>query len=312
MPDQTISKLVASDLPFTLYLNQRLTFDVLAALEGGFSQFRTVHTTGSGGTSTEVSGGAELGVGNAFALLGLKLGGQASRQEEKERSESTTEEIVHTPASLFARVRKDLRSRRLVQEIPQPSNFVDIPPGSFIEFEATLRRSPIVEMLTALSQLAPLVQMAETSAGQAASGGAQGQNRGRKPRRQGQGGSQDTETQINQFLRAVTNEGSQDLIAEVDGMRVVLTTEREYFIDPSMNDTIGGTFRVFGKVSRVVTNGSNEKIDLLRNTPLGRFWNQVPDIGRAMGRLDKQFAEGSFTAEVSGPALQVIPMAIFL
>ena len=311
MSDGDKSQLVATDLPFTLYLNQRLTFDVLASLEDGFSSFSTVQTTSSGGTSTDVSGGAQLGLGNVFALLDVKLGGHGSRQEDKGQSETTTGDIVHTPASLFARLRKDLHSRQLVHELSPPIDFFEIQPGIFVEFEASLRKSPIVEMLTALSQLAPLIQMSETSAGQATSGGSQRQGRNRKQRGQEQRTAQDTETQFNEFVRAVTSEGSQDLIAEVDGTQVVLTTEREYFIDPSMNDIIGATFRVFGKVTRVVTSDSDGRINLLRNTPLGRFWNQVPDLGQAMGRLDKQFAEGRLTTEICGPALQVIPMAIF-
>ena len=311
MPDQTISKVVASDLPFTLYLNQRLTFDVLAALEGGFSQFRTVHTTGSGGTSTEVSGGAELGVGNAFALLGLKLGGQASRQEEKERSESTTEEIVHTPASLFARVRKDLRSRRLVQEVSGPLDIHGIYPGTFVEFEATLRRSPIVELLTALSQLAPLIRMSETSAGQFTSGGSQGQARKGKQRRQEQGTAQDTETQINQFLQAVTAEGSEDMIAEVGKMRLVLTTERRYFIDPSMNDIIDGTFRVLGKATRIIVDDS-DGISLLRKTALGKFGRVVTELGTAMAKAQDSGFSGSLESQIDGPTMQIYPVAIFL
>ncbi len=311
MSDGDKSQLVATDLPFTLYLNQRLTFDVLASLEDGFSSFSTVQTTSSGGTSTDVSGGAQLGLGNVFALLDVKLGGHGSRQEDKGQSETTTGDIVHTPASLFARLRKDLHSRQLVHELSPPIDFLKIQPGIFVEFEATLQRSPVVEMLTALSQLAPLIQMSETTAGQATSRGSQGQVRKGKQRRQEKDTAQDTETQINKILRAVTAEGSEDMIAEVGKMRLVLTTERRYFIDPSMNDIIDGTFRVFGKATRIIVDDS-DGISLLRKTALGKFGRVVTELGMAMAKAQDSGFRGSLESQIDGPTMQVYPIAIFL
>ena len=101
MSNQVEPRIIATDLPMTLYLNQRLTFDLLATLEGGFSNFTTVQTTSSGETATELSGGAQLGISNVFAFLGMQLGGHGSRQAGQKLSESTTENIVHTPVSLL-------------------------------------------------------------------------------------------------------------------------------------------------------------------------------------------------------------------
>ena len=53
MPEQQ-PELVAADLPMTLYLNQRWTFDLLAALQGGFTNFTTVQTTSSDGKENTV------------------------------------------------------------------------------------------------------------------------------------------------------------------------------------------------------------------------------------------------------------------
>ena len=50
----------ASDLPIVLYLNQRLTFDVLASLDGGFSHFTTIQTTFAGESSREMAGRPSL------------------------------------------------------------------------------------------------------------------------------------------------------------------------------------------------------------------------------------------------------------
>ena len=311
MSNQGETEIFATDLPIALYLNQRLTFDVLAALEGGFSHFRSVQTTASGGTATEASGGAQLGLGNSFALLGVKLGGQRSRQEEEGRSENITEEIVHTPASLFARLRKELRGLRLVREVSQPVSIDDIVPGTFVEFEATLRRSPIVELLTTLSQLAPLLQILDSPASQPESKRGRVGRGGKEQRRQSQGNNGSIENQIEQFQRAVTAEGSQDLIAELGELRVVLTTEQNYFLDPTMNDVIDGTFRVFGKVSRVIPQDSHEKISLLRKSPIGKFGDTIQGAGKEFADARSLNLGDTLETEVQGPAMQVIPLAIF-
>ena len=250
----------ASDLPIALYLNQRMTFDVLASLEGGFSHFKATQTTSVGESSTEMSGEARLGVSNVFALLGVEFGG--ARRTGQKRSERATEEIVHTPASLFARLRKDLRVRRLVRQISGSSDLKVVQPGEFVEFEATLRKSPFVELLSAFSILVPLMELAEPSPDQTVTRTGGGKKTGVSQRGQAQGNTATMKRQIDLFLSAVTVEGSYDLIAEVGEMRIVLTTEPEYFIDPSMNDTIDGTFRVFGKTTRIIRDDT-EGISLL-------------------------------------------------
>ena len=311
MPDHEQSGLVATDLPITLYLNQRLTFDLLATLEGGFSSFATVTTTSAGETTTEASGEAQLGFNNGFALLGVKLGGRGSRQAQQSQSESATEDIVHTPTSLFARLRKELHARELVRSISSSSELEAVSPSDFVEFEGTLRRSPIVELLLVYSELLPLVELADA-------GTAKKANRNpRKNRRAASsgGGQQRNEQssgqeQIEMLQSAVTAEGSHDLVAEVGTMRVVLTAEEKYFLDKSMNDTVDGTFRVFGKVTRVIPSG-DEAIGLLRKTALGKFPSIVEELGTAVAGVQTSGFSGPVETEIEGPTLQVIPIAIF-
>ena len=302
--------LIATDLPIALYLNQRLTFDLLAVLQGGLSQFVTVETATSGEKSTRISGEAQLGVSNVFAFLGLRLSGQGSRQAEETQSESTTQEIVHTPASLFAQLRSDLSKRNLVRYVEGSSHLNEVHPGEFVEFEATLRRNPLTEMLDSFSQLVPLVRMASIGTTQTEIQGSR--QSGRKSGR-GQGKQDElsvVRSQIDLLRSAVTAEGSQDLIAEVGTMKVVLTTEQDFFIDPSMNDTIDGTFRVFGKATRVVSD-QNDKISLLRRTALGKFGNMADSLAGVFESLQDAGFSGSVETEIRGPTMQIMPIAIF-
>ena len=310
MPKEDQPKTVATDLPITLYLNQRLTFDLLAMLQGGFSHLETVQTTSSGGTSTKVSGEAQLGASNVFALLGVKLSGQGSRDAAEDQSESTTRDFVHTPASLFAQLRKELQDLELIRYVSSSLDLTGIRPSEFVEFEATLRRSPLIDLLDSFAGLMPLMTLAD--AGTAQTSGQGGRRKGGKPSNSSpkQNEVSTVMKQIDLVRTAVTSDGSQDLVAELGSMRVVLTTDQDYFVDPSMNDTIDGTFRVFGKATRIIQDDS-EKINLLRKSALGRFGNIADGFVQALGSIEDSGFSGSTETEISGPTMQVIPIAIF-
>ena len=305
MSSRETQELIAADLPIALYLNQRDTFDLLAALEGGFSQFSTVQTTSTGKTSADVSGEAQLGSSNVFAFLGVKLGGRAARKVAQDQSESTTGEIVHTPASLFARLRKDLSDRSLLRHVSGETNLDDIHPGDFVEFEATLRKSPVIELLLSFSELMPLIGKFQEQPA------AKGPGRGGRTNQSEVG---KIRGQIDALLSVLTADGSQDVIAELGSTRAVLTTEQNFFVDPTMNDLIDGTFRVLGKATRIVPGGSPDKISLMRKSPLGKFGTIMQGLTAAMATL-AEGEEVNYTAsvetEIHGPALQVIPIAIF-
>ena len=91
----------------------------------------------------------------------------------------------------------------------------------------------------------------------------------------------------------------------------MLTAEDGYFIDPTMNGVLDGAFRVFGKVTRVVTN-EMESVNLLRRSPFGKFPQIVQQLGSVVGQLGEvEFEGGVPETKISGPTLQVIPIAIF-
>lgn len=307
MPDDEVDEVQASDLPIALYLNQRVTFDLLAALEDGFAHLTTVQESSSDARSSDLQGEAGLGISNVFAFLGITLGAKASRGATASASGTTTADLVHTPTSLFARLRQELMRRELVKTIGLDRvGFDTIQPGDFIEFEATLRRSPLVAVFSAFRQLIPMMEAFTVTA--PSSGARKGQRAA--PRQPSE--SQTMVRQIDTLLQAVTSEGSQDLVADCGSLRFVLTAEQAYFVDPTMNDVIDGTFRVFGKVTRVVPEGSETGISLLRKTALGNFGEAVEKMGETFASLpDTGFTGQSVQTEIPAPTLQVIPVAIF-
>ena len=116
--------------------------------------------------------------------------------------------------------------------------------------------------------------------------------------------------QITTMRDAVTAAGSEDFIAECGDNRFVLTAESAYFVDSTMNDVIDGTFRVFGKVTRVVLGDAERGINLLRKSALGNFGGIAEQLEPAFEPLSA-FTGQDMVTEIPPPTLQVIPIGIF-
>ena len=307
MADQTTETIQASDLPIALYLNQRVTFDLLAALEGGFARVTTVQESSSDAKHSGVEGG--LGVGNPFALLGLSFGAKGGRDSTNASLETTSEELVHTPTSLFARLRRELIRRNLVKNIGACQiGLQGIDPGDFVEFRGVLRRSPLMVVLNAIRELASMADAFEGTPGSSRPDASR-RPRGKSKQR---GETSQIVKQVDTIAESIAAPGSEDLIAECGESRFVLTTELAYFVDPTMNDVIDGTFRVFGKVARVVPEGSDGGISLFRKSPLKNFDGLVDKLESAFASLPQAgFTGQKVETEIPAPTLQLIPIGIF-
>ena len=315
MPDTPTEEFKASDIPIALYLNQRVTFDLLAVLENGFAQMATLQTSSSNAETSGLEAGAQLGIANPFAFLGLSLGGKGKRDATTKSDEVKTEQLVHTPTSLFAKLRRELGQRALIKTINEESaNFGELAPGDFVEFEATLRRSPLLTVLNTFLGLGQLAEVFDTPSSPAGTGSGSHRKGTGNQQTRGQQGNQRPQIvkQIQGVRDAVTAAGSEDLIAECGPHRFVLTAERPFLVDPTMNDIIDGTFRILGKITRVVPEDADEGISLLRKTPLGNLGGLVGQFETALASLP----EGGFTGqkvetEIRAPTLQVIPVGIY-
>lgn len=123
--------------------------------------------------------------------------------------------------------------------------------------------------------------------------------------------------QIDAVLKMVTPSDSIELIGELkngSGIRAVITCHPDFFNRSDPNEIIDGEFYVIGKIVKVVPDSSNA-INLLRKTPLGRL---DPTILSGLTVPFAQIEETGFqqdlkfTTAIEGPAIQIIPIAIFL
>jgi hypothetical protein len=291
------------DLIIPVYLNQRVVFDLVAMLQGGIA---TVTRVSEAERETERSSGelsAGFGLSQALAtLMKINLSGKVAGQSEAGTERTSAAERVHTPASLLFTLRNLLHERDFVRVY---SDAAAAKPGEFVEFTASLRRNPLIEGLDSLIEILDVgMAFQDIPKAQHKKGTAHGQSDFKRMR-----------TQLETLASSLKAGGTQDLVADLrpSGGRALLTVEEQALNDPSLSDLVDGTFRVMGKIIRVVPD-STASINLLRKTAMSRVPPEViQTLVTAFSGLqqDHGFGMPTMEVEVRGPVVHVLPVAIF-
>lgn len=293
---------MAQQLIVPVYLNQRIVFDLLAMLEGGISHVTRVASVEQTHETTERRFGAEFGLSKALASL-LSIGVKAGQRKENAAEDSLRrdEERIHTPASLFYRLRNQLTEDAVLHIIGP-----DYTPGvsDLVEFSASLIRNPLVQTMDSFLSLMEMAM----AFGEGASGAKSTQKQAKRDNGK-------TVHQMQVFRRKLTEGDSIDVVARgiAQNYQAVITLEAEYLNDPSMADLVDGTFNIVGKITKIVQEGEGG-ISLLRKSALTVMPRNILD-GMRDSLASLSDSEGfnlpDLDLEVPGPAFQVIPIAIF-
>jgi len=285
-----------------VYLNQKLVFDLLAMLQGGISTVTTVTESSSNKNISGERVSAGFGLSEAFStLLKIDLSGSKEKTTGTEGTNTSSQERVHTPASLFFQLRNLLLEKGYLKE-----NQTDLPKaGDFVEFEGFLKRNPIVETIDSFAEMMDMAEAFEDKP-QPKKGSHNANHLSE---------SQKIKQQMIRFSDALKSGSTIDLSSASleNGYTAVVTVETGFLNDPLMSDLVDGQFKVIGKVIKSVSN-SSESINLLRKTPLSKMPSEL--MFNAIAQLsslgsDQGFDIPELKMEIKGPAIQVLPIAIY-
>jgi hypothetical protein len=296
-----------------IYLDVQTVLGLLSQLAGGFSNKSTVKTTAEGmdsrGSGGELGGSVGIPGGPSISA---KVGRGKGRQESTKTEESR--DVQQTPVSLFATLRNLLEIHNLITELTSLEDLDNAKRGSFVEFWATLKYSPVVEALTVIKQLASIASQLQDP-------------KRELPRARKRKGSEAKSANvsfkdIDQAMAELIQYRSLDLIAEmldVEGAKAVMSINPDNFIGQGSTELMSAEVTVLGKITRVLRSGSDNKIDLLRNSSLGQVERSIIEEFK---KGPTQMANGSsnvgeffkfdFTTELPAPAIQINPVAIYV
>lgn len=286
--------MLGKDLVHPVYLDLPMMISFLASIEGGVSYGASVRTTLGNRAHESSEASANIGAPIISSLFNLNIKGELTGKS----SESSEEEIEivkrHTQASLFNKLRATLHDQKCVKKINTLDELEELATSDLIEITGEIHRNPVFIVTSVFERMRSLIEQSQ-----------KGQSTKKSWR--------DTKDFLKLLKDDVDNSKGQDVIMEAKGtkdLKCVISLSTEYLRDPSMEELLAGEFSLLGKVTKCLK--PDEELNLLRRTMFGCFpFKVVKEIFDSLSS-DESLNITIPDLMVSYPAIQVIPLAIFV
>lgn len=282
-----------SKLTIPIYLNTKVVFDMLATIEGGFSEVKNIRT--SKNTSKEENAEANIGSSNLFAFLNIGIRGDSRNNNSTE--ETVNEEKTHTTVSLFQNLKCQLDEQNLIKR-----DLSSIKIGDFVELQGILKTNPVIDMLSGLKELMELANLFSDN-----------KSNNNKTKTQKLMSDNKLNAQIDGLIKGLQIGGKKDIICETENFSVVLPTDENYFLNGNMTEITDGTYKILGKIVKICK--EEGEISLLRNTVFSRLQlDKMKEFQELFNdpSLSQFVGEGGIATSVKAPVIMIIPIAIYI
>lgn len=290
-----------NQLMIPVYINEKIVLDMLAIIEDGFSTVSQVSYSDHKENSNAQKIEAEVSTSASILskLLKIDLKGELSHSGNCGETENTTKEKVHTNVSLLSKFRAFLTDANILKSGFDISNMKI---SDFIEVEGELQKNPLINCMDIFVDV---LRMADIFA--------EKPQLNAKTQAKAQKQQQDeTMKKIKSFASELKHSGTVDFILSDSAGTVVLSAQEQYLSNDNISEILGGHFKVLGKVIAICAD-KTESIDLLRKTTLSILPHDLlADMFLCLQNEDmKQYNLPELKTEISGPAVIVIPVAIY-
>lgn len=284
-----------------IYINEKIVLDMLAILDDGFSMVSQVNYSEHAENKSEQSAGLNAGTSASLLsrLLKIDISAEASHEGSKRSDNSLSKEKVHTNVSLLSKFRTYLVEDGILKT---DFSIADVAIGDFIEVEGELQKNPLINCLDIFADVFRLADVF-----------AEKPQLGEKTKAKNQK-QQESETlkQIKALTGDLKHSGTIDFILTDSACTAVLSAQEQYLANDNVSEMIGGRFKVLGKVI-AICKSEEGSIDLLRKTTLSILPENMLDelFSGFQGEEFKQYHLPELITKIAGPAVMVIPVAIY-
>ena len=298
-----------------IYLDIPMLVSFAAAIEGGLSFGAEVTREASSSTAAAAEGSTKFGLSNLFnQFLNASAEVQVTGKHDGEERSVERSSRSHTEASIAIMLYDRLRRNRGYIVDPETLEAVKgVEPGTLVEIAGTVEKNAIdamVDYLDAADILGNLANMDEQMTHQGSTS--------RRPRGSG-AGKQKREIQnpLGKIRATIDKDRKRTPISNVllrctvpNNITAVVTLRTENLRDLTLSELHKNSVRVLGKVTRVI--GAGESMSPFENYGMALLPPSV--LSTAFNELikDQAVAAEFSEVEVHGPALQVLPLMIFV
>ncbi len=293
------TKLSHTQLMVPVYINEKIVLDMLAIIEDGFSMVSQVNSSEQKESTSEQIGSVNASTSLLNKLLKIDLKGDISHTGNVGENENISKEKVHTNVSLLSKFRTTLEDEKLLDT---SSNISNVKIGNFIELEGELQKNPLIDYM---DKIVDMFRMVDIFSDEPELGNKKNASMQKKKESL-------ILKQIKDFSAELKHSGTVDFILSGSTGTIVLSAQEQYLANDNISEILGGKFKVLGKVIAICKDDT-ESIDLLRKTTLSILTDELLDdffVGFKSEDM-KQFNLPELITKIKGPAMIVIPIAIY-
>lgn len=288
-----------NSLIIPIYINEKIIIDMLAIIDDGFSKVSQINSLEKIDDCEKNSMGIGISTSNIINnFLKIDFRGDIDNKKTNSVSKNTSLEKVHTTTSLLSKFRSFILRNNLLK-IDCHVNQVKI--GDFIELEGKLQKNPLIEFIDAFIDIFKIVEIFSE-------GNNSDNSKGRKQVKD----NQKIVKQIKSFSDELKHSGTIDFIMSNGQANIVLSAQEKYLSNDNISEMLGGTFKVLGKIVAICEDDSKD-INLLRKTTLSLLSeDMLQQLFSGFSSRDlAQFNLPEFKTKIKGPAMIIIPIAIY-
>lgn len=283
-----------------VYINEKIVIDMLAIIEDGFSAVSQISSQDISQdlNCKDVRGNTSSGsILEKFLKINFNAGYDSKKSSQDIKTIQT--EKIHTNVSLLSKFRDYLIKNNLLKTNIE---FNKIEIGEIIEIQGELKKNPLIEFLESFESILKMAGIFNKSI----------QNTKSSKTKTSKFSDQNIMSQINSFTNELKHSGTVDFIISGDVGKIVLSLQEQYLANDNISEIIGGSFKILGKVIAIYSRDS-ESIDLSRKTTLSILPEEtLNDMFKGFEDESlKKFKFPEFKTKIKGPALIVIPIAIY-
>lgn len=293
------TKLSHTQLMVPVYINEKIVLDMLAIIEDGFSMVSQVNSSEQKESTSEQIGSVNASTSLLNKLLKIDLKGDISHTGNVGENENISKEKVHINVSLLSKFRTTLEDEKLLDT---SSNISNVKIGNFIELEGELQKNPLIDYM---DKIVDMFRMVDIFSDEPELGNKKNASMQKKKESL-------ILKQIKDFSAELKHSGTVDFILSGSTGTIVLSAQEQYLANDNISEILGGKFKVLGKVIAICKDDT-ESIDLLRKTTLSILTDELLDdffVGFKSEDM-KQFNLPELITKIKGPAMIVIPIAIY-
>lgn len=288
----------------------------LAALEGGVAVSGDETSTETGSRERLLTGRTGLRA-RLFGFGDAELAAEGSAQRRDETSFVSQTQRHHTAASLFNVLYGYLREDEQIIDLSSVEELQNIRAGQLVEFTGEYLGNPLEDILAFFGALFPYIESDTpeiTAASPSPRSGHPAKKAAAKKALPAPPAPPEDENEGLKIIKMMASDLEtapvHDLLFRTsDSLEAVVTVASEFYSATTNENLRAGEFRVVGKVTRVL--GDGDSINLTRRTVMGVAG---PDMARdTIGNInDGDLDLAVANPIVTGPALQILPMSIFV